>query len=654
MSLSKESALLAVVKSAAAFFRCLPFRLTLAIAGSIGWLGYYVSSKKKAIIYANLKTAFGGRYSPSELKALTHGVFVNFAKSFAEVLCFPKIKRLGFERFVQVEHVERVHAALKQGKGIIFLAVHSGNWELASIVGSMTGSAYNIVANEQSKAPQLDELLNEYRRVAGAKVIAPGIATKEIIRALKNNEMVSLVLDQGGKDGLPVKFFGKTASMSTGAVRLALKYGCVLCPVWITRRNDRHTLTFFEGLPAVNTGNLEKDVMDLTQKAVAQVEGRIIQHPDEYMWFYKVFKYTTEKDMVIIDDGRTGHLRQSQAIARSLGKVLNARGKQAKVHIVGIDFRWPIAENIFSLYAWCAQFLPGLRREGMLKYFLTEKSFKALTAVKADFCISCGSKAAGVNYVLSKQHMAKTISILTPGLLSTDSFDLAVLHEHDAAKANPKGQWVATKAAPNLINAPYLKSQVDGLLSRYSHLKGNVRTKFGVLLGGNAKGVVFQDSAIRQLLSQIKEAAGHYNADVLLTTSRRTPVSIDQIIAKEMKNSDRCPLCIIANQNNVPEAVGGILGLCDLVIVSGESISMVSEALTSGKKTIVFSPMGSYGATPRDKYEKFVLKLNDEGYLIASSIKDLSANITQLLSHKIALKSLDDEVRLSKALEGIV
>ena len=59
--------------------------------------------------------------------------------------------------------------------------------------------------------------------------------------------------------------------------------------------------------------------------------------------------------------------------------------------------------------------------------------------------------------------------------------------------------------------------------------------------------------------------------------------------------------------------------MSDLVIVSGESISMVSEALSSGKPTIVFSGGKQYGEVSRDKYEDFVLKLNDQGYLMVTS-----------------------------------
>jgi len=146
----------------------------------------------------------------------------------------------------------------------------------------------------------------------------------------------------------------------------------------------------------------------------------------------------------------------------------------------------------------------------------------------------------------------------------------------------------------------------------------------------------------------------HYNADILLTTSRRTPGEIEQIILKGLKNFERCSLCIIANQRNIPEAVGGILGLSDLVIVSGESISMVSEALSSGKCTIVFSPHGRYGDRPRDKYEDFVLKLNEQGYLMVTSADDMKAKITQLLSRKITLKTLDDQSIIQSGLEAII
>ena len=124
-----------------------------------------------------------------------------------------------------------------------------------------------------------------------------------------------------------------------------------------------------------------------------------------------------------------------------------------------------------------------------MKLFLTGPSFKDVMKYKADYVISCGSQAAGVNYILSQNHLAKSISILTTGLLSKERFDVVVLPEHDKPKKDiRRTRLITTKVSPNLINAAYLKEQSEGLMKHYSHLKGSVRTKFGVLIGGDTRG----------------------------------------------------------------------------------------------------------------------------------------------------------------------
>jgi len=655
MNSFKKSWLFVTVKIAAVVFMFLPIGMGLWIGRCLGTIGYCFLPKKRAVVYANLKTVFAAELLPAHIRALTRNVFINFAQSFVELLCLPRIKRLGFERFVDLVDKENIDRALERGRGVIFLAIHSGSWELASVVGGVTKCSYHIVANDQPKMPQLDKMLNEYRTSAGAHVILAGLATKEMITAMNNNEIISLVLDQGGKEGVVVPFLGKTASLSTGAIRLALKYGSAVCPVWIERkRGGKHALRIYPAMPLIATGDLEKDVTANVISAAGYFEGLLRQHPQEYMWFYKVFKYSTQAQVIIIDDGRTGHLRQSQSMSRTLGEMLKKKGKSVTENTICLQWRGGWSLPIFSFYAFLSQYLGFLRRESCLKYFLTKSCYEHLMKYKADFVVSCGSQAAGVNFILSQNHLAKSVSILTPGLLSLDRFNVVAQPEYERPRICRQARLIKFKVAPNLVNAAYLKEQSEVLIKHYSHLKGNVRTKFGVLIGGDTKGVTFDDIHIRQLIGQIKEAALHYNADILLTTSRRTPGSIEQIIFKELKNFERCSLCIIANQRNIAEAVGGILGLSDLVIVSGESISMVSEALSSGKPTIVFSGGKQYGEVSRDKYEDFVLKLNDQGYLMVTCVKDVSAKIAQLLSHKITLKTLDEQNIIQRGLEAIV
>ena len=54
--------------------------------------------------------------------------------------------------------------------------------------------------------------------------------------------------------------------------------------------------------------------------------------------------------------------------------------------------------------------------------------------------------------------------------------------------------------------------------------------------------------------------------------------TVDQLLHKRPRKHPRCPLLILTGQNNVPEAVGGILELSDIHVVSGDSILMVPGA----------------------------------------------------------------------------
>ena len=51
----------------------------------------------------------------------------------------------------------------------------------------------------------------------------------------------------------------------------------------------------------VVTGNMEQDVITNTRAAVKLIEVLIDDCPDQYLWFYKVYKYTTQHKTVILD-----------------------------------------------------------------------------------------------------------------------------------------------------------------------------------------------------------------------------------------------------------------------------------------------------------------------------------------------------------------
>ena len=93
--------------------------------------------------------------------------------------------------------------------------------------------------------------------------------------------------------------------------------------------------------------------------------------------------------------------------------------------------------------------------------------------------------------------------------------------------------------------------------------------------------------------------------------------------------------------------VGGILGLCDMVVVSGESISMVSEAVSSGKPVVVFMPSDETGLKP--KYRAFLDQLSEEKLIIPVS----SGDVYGALKRALAREPGESDALLSKDRETL-
>ena len=652
-----ESLTYLIVKFLGAVITRLPISVALAFGRLIGVAGYYISVKHKSIVYSNLKIAFARTKKPSEIKRIVKQLFRNYGQNIIELFRLPQIYRAGCEKFVKVEGKEHVHEALKKQKGVILLAMHCGSWEISSLMGEILKHPYKVVAKPQDKHSRLDSLLNSYRECAGTSVITRGRGTRELIESLRRNEVVGMVVDQGGKDGALVKFFGRLASMSVGAIRLGLKLDVPICfSIIVREKGPNHRLTIHSPLELVKTGDVEKDVITNLNSIVRLMEQYITKYPSEYMWFYKIWKYSKEATTVILHEGKAGHLHQSMAVNTAIEEALGERGIESKTEIVEVEFKNKLAQKILAVFS---AILPSRFSQGRLRYlkwFLTKKSFLDIAHMKADFVISCGSSVAGVNFLLSRDYRAKSICILKPGILRFNRFDLVVLPHHDRpSRLSQNERIVFVQGAVSLINASYLEEQSKLLAQRFSYLKEKKKMRIGVLLGGDSKRLFLTEQQVKITLSQVAQACEQIDGEILVTTSRRTPGAIESLLQREAKEYSKFKLVVIANRNNVPEAMGGILGLADIIVASGDSISMVAEAASSGKNVIVFAPekRKNYVAT-RDKHEIFIEKMNTDGYIFLSSEKNISQTICAMAKNKIKTKKLDNNQIILEAAKGVI
>jgi len=625
-----------IVKALSLILSCVPLGLALWIGRRAGDLVCFANSKRRAIAYANLKSAFPEK-GAVEIKKILRAHYENLGMSVMELLKFSTMRKRYLDKYVEIKGVKNIDGAIKRGKGLIFLTAHFGNWEIASLAVSSRGYAMSVFAREQ-KYSRLNDILNKNREMTGCRVVMKGFSIRGIIKTLKDNGMIAMLGDQdAGANGVFVNFLNRPASFAPGAVVFALKTGAKTLPSFIRRiGNSKHLVEINESLELISTGEKDKDVKENLEAISRIMEDYIKKFPDQWLWSHKRWKSTPQRTVLVLSDGKPGHLNQAMAVSEmvkeALGSRLKARGIEekpiVKIEVVEINFK----NRLMKIFLDLASVFAGKRCQGCLrcvKFCLKKDTFDRIKNKYADIVISCGASTAGVNSFLKYENNAKAIAIMKPGLGRSKKFDLIILPRHDAPQKS-RPSILITEAAPSRLKDEGLKS------------KG-----IGLLIGGDAKNFKLQKDTVEKTIDAVLKISGEIDCDIFATTSRRTSIEIDRSVKDRLSNNKKCKLIVIANEKNRAGAMQEILSRSEVVIVSPESISMISEAVSSGRYVVVFG-------TCQGKYAKNIKNLETQGFIKTAAAGDIYNVIKTLLTQHPPIKKLGDREKIIKRLEGMI
>lgn len=626
-----------LVRFLSLLFCAVPAPASLFIARYLGALVYLINRKRRSIAYTNLKAAFCGEKGPAEIRRIVKGVYQNLAQVFVELLRFPATDDEYISRFISISGLDRVGAARSAGKGVIILAAHFGNWELPGLVGGRKGFPITVLAREQ-KHTRLNELLNSYRALSGSKVIKKGLATRELIKALRANEIIGILGDQdAGKLGTLVNFFGRPASTHAGAFVFAEKTGAPIIPIFMIRqKGPYHRLEVLEPV-------------DSARKFSATLEEYARRFPEQWLWVHKRWKSTPHRSIVILNDSKPGHLNQSLAVGAAIQKLREDRGykpEDTACKIIDVKYKSGFSKALLALCGlFCSRGCQGCM--ACVRFCLDEKSYKAVITSYADIVISSGSSLAPLNIFLARECSAKNVVIMKPGLAALRNFTLAVIPAHDRPKRAKN--ILVTAGAPNRITREQIKNESERFLSLLN-LKAVPR--LALILGGDNADFQMDTGLMREVIAQVKSVSMKFGVEILATSSRRTPADVEKLLKDEFAANPACRLLIIANENNMEGAIPAFLGLCDVILVSGESMSMVSEAASSGKAVLVFSLKKKHNKATR--HEALARELSGAGYIKLLNADKIAEGLEAALSSKTTVRRLNDYEKIYNAAGALV
>ncbi|MBE7492256.1 MAG: hypothetical protein HS108_10935 [Planctomycetes bacterium] len=176
-----------------------------------------------------------------------------------------------------------------QGQAAFILAAHFGNWEVGTYNVNRFGFAPLMVIAKPVAPPALGRLMTRARKIYGNEVHEHRGGARAYARALRENRVVGVLVDQNGGDFAPVEaFFGIPCTWQADFARLAVRGGGRIGHAAMVRDGER---AFFRYLP---TRTLAYEATTPPMKIVADyrdsLESFIRQYPEQYLWAHRRFK----------------------------------------------------------------------------------------------------------------------------------------------------------------------------------------------------------------------------------------------------------------------------------------------------------------------------------------------------------------------------
>ncbi len=587
---------------------------------------FYVSNKRH-VAYINLKAALGEQLTPGERWKAVRDHFGFMGQTVVEVLSFRQMERKDHDRDVKIHGIERYEALLRSGHGGVLITAHFGNWELLQVWSGLRGTPIYVLTREQ-KFPRVNGLINELRESHGSVCIPRGAGIRGLIRALREKKMIGVLGDQsaGKSEGMILPFFGRRTTVPTGAFELAHRTDAFIMPFFIVRTGGRNHEVYSE--------EVLKDDASLEPQARVEFQARqyltilenfIRKFPNQWLWENKRWKFCWDRKIVILSDGKPGHFKQSEGVAEMLADFKEFHGRSGlkfEVERISVEYRSPFHRAaLFGLAFLMKPWIQG--RLSWLAPFLTAETQRAIGRANADYIIAAGSGLAPVQMLLAQETGAKKIVIMNPPFpYSMTDYDLAIVPAHDSGRI-PKRTFRVV-IMPSGYKTHERGPEVQALQAK---LGEGTQPTIAVFLGGATRGYDLTISDMEKLCSTLKRVSGH-SGDFMLTTSRRTSAPVERFLKSHLSEEPHCRLLVIANEENPAYAAGGMLGLAELLIVTEDSLAMISDAVGTGKRVIVLS-LGE-GELP-EKHYRFHQILSQRGLVTVSCLADLEKNITGLL-----------------------
>ena len=261
----------------------------------------------------------------------------------------------------------------------------------------------------------------------------------------------------------------------------------------------------------------------------------------------------------VLVDNRIGNANQAVILAEKMGHPFEV--KQINYNHFG-----KLPNTILSLF-------PIHVKGSVLRQLKSEKI--------PDIIISAGRRTAALAVHLKKlsNNKSKIIQIMRPNL-DPKEFELIILPQHD----------VYNYTLPNIIRTlgalTNVRDKLPKVRNSFENRYPNIRNFIAVTVGGSTKNYKLTMENAQELSASLVSVTDSHSFALFITFSRRTPQNVKGYFKEKFPWPNIC----YDPENGEPNPYPAILGSAEFIVSTPDSISMCSEAASTGKPIYIYRP----------------------------------------------------------------
>lgn len=271
----------------------LPFWLLYLIGDFIYFIVYYVVKYRVAVVRDNIQRAFP-QTSLTEKKNIEKNFFHHFSDMIIEMLKMMSMTDNEMLKRMQYINFENTLKHYEEGRSVILLTSHFGNWEWLS--------SYSLLLPNDKPVYQVykklsSDLSNKISYKSRKRFGAENVEMKELLKVvinLQNNSklgMLGMISDQSPRRNPNlhfVDFLHQPTAVITGSEQIAKKFNFPVYYVSVQRvRRGYYTATF----EPITTTPTETTAFEISEKYMQLLEKDILKQPDQWLWSHKRWKH---------------------------------------------------------------------------------------------------------------------------------------------------------------------------------------------------------------------------------------------------------------------------------------------------------------------------------------------------------------------------